>query len=73
MGRPRRTLRTRLTLLYAIPFLASGAILLSVPILSINESSPAGGPAPAGPPRKPQGWPTTCSSPRPWRWPACCW
>jgi len=41
MGRPRRTLRTRLTLLYAIPFLAFGAILLSVPILSINESAPA--------------------------------
>jgi signal transduction histidine kinase len=41
MGRPRRTLRTRLTLLYAIPFLASGAILLSVPVLSINESTPA--------------------------------
>jgi signal transduction histidine kinase len=43
-------LRTRLTLLYAIPFLASGAILLSVPILSVNESSPAGMPPTAVPP-----------------------
>jgi signal transduction histidine kinase len=39
--RPRRSLRTRLTLLYAVPFLASGAILLSVPILSVRDSGPA--------------------------------
>jgi len=37
-----RTLRTRLTLLYAIPFLASGALLLGVPILTFSQTSPVG-------------------------------
>jgi len=38
MGR----LRWQLMLLYALPFLASGMILVSIPILQIRESSPAG-------------------------------
>ena len=45
----RRRLRTQLTLLYAVPFLASGAILLSIPILQGRESSPVGT-GPGGPP-----------------------
>ncbi|MEU8235910.1 HAMP domain-containing sensor histidine kinase [Actinoplanes sp. NPDC048967] len=48
----RRRLRTQLTLLYAVPFLASGAILLSIPILQSRESSPVGtgvGPPPVAP------------------------
>jgi signal transduction histidine kinase len=36
----RRRLRTQLTLLYAVPFLVSGAFLLSIPILQGRESSP---------------------------------
>jgi signal transduction histidine kinase len=46
-----RTLRTRLMLLYAVPFFLSGAILLTIPILQTRESQPVGGPdpAPAGP------------------------
>jgi signal transduction histidine kinase len=46
--RLRRTLRTELTLLYALPFLASGAILLSIQFLSLNHSVPAG-PVPVPP------------------------
>jgi signal transduction histidine kinase len=38
--RPRRTLRLELTLLYAVPFLVSGAILLSLQVLSTRETSP---------------------------------
>ena len=38
----RRSLRTKLTLLYAIPFLASGAILLGVQFLSVQQTAPAG-------------------------------
>jgi signal transduction histidine kinase len=44
----RRTLRTQLTLLYAVPFLASGALLLSIPIAQTSESAPAGVPANPG-------------------------
>ena len=51
--RPRRTLRTQLTLLYAVPFLASGALLL-LPPLSQTRPGPAGpvfpGPTPGAPP-----------------------
>ena len=36
----RRRLRTQLTLLYAVPFLVSGAFLLTIPILQGRESSP---------------------------------
>jgi signal transduction histidine kinase len=43
-----RGLRTQLTLLYAVPFLISGAFLLSIPILQTRESSPVN---PVGPPR----------------------
>ena len=50
----RRRLRAQLTLLYAVPFLVSGAFLLSIPILQGRESSPVGvqvgtGPAPPVP------------------------
>jgi signal transduction histidine kinase len=38
---PRRTLRMQLTLLYAGPFLVSGAALLAVPLLQINQTIPA--------------------------------
>jgi signal transduction histidine kinase len=44
---PRRTLRTQLTLLYAVPFFISGAALLSVPILQTRKTIPVdsmGGP-----------------------------
>jgi signal transduction histidine kinase len=44
MHRPRRTLRTQLTLLYAGPFFLSGVALLSIPILSVNDTVPAGSP-----------------------------
>jgi signal transduction histidine kinase len=48
----RRTVRTQLTLLYAVPFLISGVALLTIPILQVRESAPAGPPGtvPAGPP-----------------------
>lgn len=35
---PRRTLRTQLTLLYAVPFFISGALLLAVPLAGVRES-----------------------------------
>jgi signal transduction histidine kinase len=35
-------LRTRLTLLYVVPFLASGAILVSVPLLGASRTAPVG-------------------------------
>jgi signal transduction histidine kinase len=45
----RRKLRRRLTLLYAIPFLISGALLLSIPLLQVRESAPVGTtPGPGG-------------------------
>jgi signal transduction histidine kinase len=43
MRRPRRTVRTRLTLLYAVPFLISGVFLLGIPILQTSQSVPADG------------------------------
>jgi signal transduction histidine kinase len=42
MARRRRTLRRQLTLLYAGPFLLSGAALLVVPLLGASETVPAG-------------------------------
>ena len=48
--KPRWTLRRRLTLLYAGPFLVSGTVLLLVPLLGASQSAPAGegrGQAPA--------------------------
>jgi signal transduction histidine kinase len=39
---PRRTLRTQLTLLYAVPFFFSGAALLSIPFLGFKDTVPAG-------------------------------
>ncbi|MGY0237041.1 sensor histidine kinase [Longispora urticae] len=45
-------LRTRLTLLYAGPFLLSGAALVSVPILQTRQSEPVG-PGTGGPPPAP--------------------
>jgi signal transduction histidine kinase len=39
----RRTVRTRLALLYAGPFFVSGALLLLVPLLSVNNTTPANG------------------------------
>ena len=43
----RRRLRTQLMLLYAVPFLVSGALLLSIPILQTRVSAPVN---PLGPP-----------------------
>ena len=40
--RVRRTLRTQLMLLYAGPFFVAGAALLTVPLLGVKESAPAG-------------------------------
>ncbi|MFF5289167.1 sensor histidine kinase [Paractinoplanes globisporus] len=45
MSRRRRTLRTQLTLLYAVPFVASGALLVTVPLLSDTDPV-SDGPAP---------------------------
>lgn len=42
----RLTLRTQLTLLYAVPFLITGATLLSVMLLQTSDSVPAGMPVP---------------------------
>jgi signal transduction histidine kinase len=42
------TLRTRLTLLYAVPFLLSGAILVSLPLLQTSSTSPVGSGPPDG-------------------------
>jgi signal transduction histidine kinase len=39
---PRLTLRTQLTLLYAVPFFLSGTALLTIPILQTSESAPVG-------------------------------
>jgi signal transduction histidine kinase len=49
----RRTLRMQLTLLYAVPFFVSGAILLAIPLLQASQTEPAGphgGGVPSGPP-----------------------
>ncbi len=51
---PRPTLRTQLTLLYAGAFFASGAALLTIPILQTKQTVPAGSPGGAGP-SAPQG------------------
>jgi signal transduction histidine kinase len=53
----RRRLRTQLMLLYAVPFLASGALLLSIPIAQTSVSRPAGAGVPAGPGPGPAGGP----------------
>ncbi|MFD0745637.1 HAMP domain-containing protein [Phytohabitans flavus] len=45
---PRLSLRTQLTLLYAVPFLAAGALLLSIPFAQVSESRPAGTAPPGG-------------------------
>jgi signal transduction histidine kinase len=46
----RRTLRTQLTMLYAVPFFLASAVLLTVPLLGVRESVPANvTPAPAPP------------------------
>ena len=44
MRRPRRTLRTRLTLLYAGPFLLSAALLLTIPVSQTRSTVQANGP-----------------------------
>jgi signal transduction histidine kinase len=46
---PRRTLRVQLTLLYAGPFLVSGAALLTIPLLGASETAPAPGQGGVGP------------------------
>ncbi len=46
---PRRTLRTQLTLLYAVPFFISGALLLAVPLLGVKETTHVGPDAAAAP------------------------
>ena len=44
-------LRTRLTLLYAVPFLLSGTVLVAIPVLQSSSTSPVGeGGAGSGPP-----------------------
>jgi signal transduction histidine kinase len=40
--RRRPTLRTQLTLLYAVPFAVTGAVLTTVPMLGASQSVPAG-------------------------------
>ncbi len=50
---PRRTLRTQLTLLYAVPFFISGTLLLAVPLSGIKETAHVGpdtAPTPSAPP-----------------------
>ncbi len=37
------SLRTRLTLLYAVPFLVSGALLLTIPLVGVRSTVPADG------------------------------
>ncbi|WP_027344323.1 sensor histidine kinase [Hamadaea tsunoensis] len=39
----RRSLQVQLTLLYAVPFMITGALLLSVPLFGISNTSPANG------------------------------
>ncbi|MEV0805267.1 ATP-binding protein [Micromonospora sp. NPDC050200] len=39
---PRRSLHLQLTLLYAVPFLLSGIVLLAIPLLGTNQATPAG-------------------------------
>ncbi len=47
----RLSLRTQLTLLYAVPFFLTGAVLLSVPILQVRDSVPAGAQVPVPAPQ----------------------
>ena len=50
----RRTLRVQLTLLYAVPFMLSGAALLTIPLFGIRQSAPANGSGGGGvPPAQP--------------------
>ena len=39
---PRRSLHVQLTLLYAVPFLISGVVLLAIPLLGKRQAIPAG-------------------------------
>ncbi|WP_250004560.1 cell wall metabolism sensor histidine kinase WalK [Actinoplanes sp. M2I2] len=39
---PRRSLHVQLTLLYAVPFLISGVVLLAIPLLGNRQAIPAG-------------------------------
>jgi signal transduction histidine kinase len=39
---PRRSLHVQLTLLYAVPFLICGVVLLAIPLLGNNQATPAG-------------------------------
>jgi signal transduction histidine kinase len=39
---PRRSLHLQLTLLYAVPFLLSGVVLLAIPLLGTRQVAPAG-------------------------------
>jgi signal transduction histidine kinase len=45
----RHRLRVQLTLLYAVPFFATGALLLSIPLFSAKSTAPAGSPPPYRP------------------------
>ncbi|BEL05254.1 ATP-binding protein [Actinoplanes sichuanensis] len=49
MTRRRLTLRTQLTLLYAVPFTLTGTLLVTVSLLAGRESVPAGTPVPPRP------------------------
>ena len=42
MSRRRRTLRTQLTLLYAVPFAVTGAVAVTLPLLGDSRSAPVG-------------------------------
>jgi signal transduction histidine kinase len=44
----RRSLRTQLTLLYAVPFLVSGVLLLSFSFSQVSSTAPAGSGPPSG-------------------------
>jgi signal transduction histidine kinase len=46
----RLTLRMQLTLLYAVPFLVTGAALLAIPSLALSQTEPAGAPPGTGDP-----------------------
>jgi signal transduction histidine kinase len=45
---PRRTLRTHLTLLYAVPFFISGTVLLAIPLAGSVQSAPVNSSVPGG-------------------------
>jgi len=47
---PRRTLQMQLTLLYAVPFVISGALLMAIPLFGVSNTTPANGTGTVPPP-----------------------